>query len=131
MRNILIAAGGVLAVAAIAAGVYFGTRPAGPGPAPTAVAATPDKTALLAIQPTDHVLGDPKAPVTLIEYASFTCPHCAHFATQILPEVKKKWIDTGKVKLIYPDFPLAQTARTTAQLPACPGTAPYLAVGAR
>jgi protein-disulfide isomerase len=126
MRNILIAAGGVVAVAAIVAGVYFGTRPADPGPAPTAVA--PDKTALLAIQPTDHVLGDPKAPVTLIEYASFTCPHCAHFATQILPEVKKKWIDTGKVKLIYRDFPLDQTAVKAAQLAECSGNDRYFAV---
>ena len=107
MRNILIVAGGIVAVAAIVAGVYFGTRSAPPGPEPQAVAATPDKTALLAIQPTDHVLGDPKAPVTLIEYASFTCPHCAHFDTQILPELKKKWIDSGKVKLIYRDFPLS------------------------
>src|SRR5260370_15987936 len=128
MRNILIVAGGVVAVAAIAAGVYFGPRPAGPGPAPTAVAATPDKTALLAIQPTDHVLGDPKAPVTLIEYASFTCPHCAHFATQILPEVKKKWIDSGKVKLIYRDFPLDQTAVKAAQLAECSGKDRYFAV---
>src|SRR5258708_33555311 len=128
MRNILIAAGGVLAVAAIAAGVYFGTRPAGPGPAPTAVAATPGKPALLAIQPTDHVLGDPNAPVTLIEYASFTCPHCDHFATQILPEVKKKWIDSGKVKLIYRDFPLDQTAVKAAQLAECAGKDRYFAV---
>ena len=44
----------------------------------------------------------------MIEYASLTCPHCAHFRTQILPEIKKKWIDTGKVKLIYRDFPLDQ-----------------------
>ena len=95
MRNILIVAGGAVAVAAIAAGVYFGTRPPAAGPTPVAVAAAPDKTALLAVLPTDHVLGDPKAPITLIEYASFTCPHCAHFHTQILPELKKKWIDTG------------------------------------
>ncbi len=128
MRNILIAAGGVVAVVAIAAGVWLGTRPAAPGPTPTAVAATPDKTALLGIQPTDHVLGDPKAPVTLIEYASLTCPHCAHFATQVLPEVKKKWIDTGKVKLIYRDFPLDQTAVKAAQLAECSGKDRYFAV---
>src|SRR5688572_25029977 len=101
MRNILIVAGGVVAIAAIAVGVYFGTRPSSPGPVPVAVAQTPSKTALLAIQANDHVLGDPKAPITLIEYASFTCPHCAHFGIAVLPEVKKKWIDTGKVKLIY------------------------------
>ena len=82
----------------------------------------------MAIQPTHHVLGDPKAPVTLIEYASFTCPHCAHFDTQILPEVKKKWIDSGKVKLIYRDFPLDQTAVKAAQLAECSGKDRYYAV---
>jgi protein-disulfide isomerase len=128
MRNILIAAGGVVAVVVIAAGVWLGTRPAGPGPAPTAVAATPDKVSLLEIQPTDHLLGDPKAPITMIEYASLTCPHCAHFDTQILPEVKKKWIDTGKVKLIYRDFPLDQTAVKAAQLAECSGKDRYYAV---
>jgi protein-disulfide isomerase len=119
MRNILIVAGGVVAVAAIAAGVYFGTRPPAPGPAPVAVAATPDKAALLAVLPGDHVLGDAEAPITMIEYASFTCPHCAHFHTQILPEIEKKWIDTGKVKLIYRDFPLDQVAAKAAQIAEC------------
>lgn len=121
MRNILIVAGGTVAVAAIVAGVYFGTRPPAAGPAPVAVAATPDKAALLAVLPTDHVLGDPKAPVTIIEYASLTCSHCAHFHTQILPEIKKKWIDTGKVKLVYRDFPLDQVAVKAAQIAECAG----------
>jgi protein-disulfide isomerase len=128
MRNILIVAGGIVAVAAIALGVYFGTRPAAPGPEPVAVAATPDKTALLGVQPSDHVLGDAKAPVTLIEYASFTCPHCAHFNTLVLPELKKKWIDTGKVRLIYRDFPLDQAATKAAQLAECAGNERYYAV---
>ena len=128
MRNILIVAGGVVAVAAIAAGVYFGTRPSSPGPAPVAVAATPDKTALLGVLANDHVLGDPKAAVTVIEYASFTCPHCAHFHTQILPEIKKKWIDTGKVKLIYRDFPLDQVAAKAAQIAECAGNDRYFGV---
>ena len=128
MRNILIVAGGVVAVAAIAAGVWFGTRPSSPGPVPQAVAQTPDKSALLAVLPTDHVLGDAKAPVTMIEYASFTCPHCAHFAVAVLPEVKKKWIDSGKVKLIYRDFPLDQTALKAAQLAECAGKDKYFGV---
>ena len=130
MRNMLIVAGGIVAVAAIAGGVYFGTRPvtSGPTPAPTVVAGTPDKTALLGVQAGDHVLGDPNAPVTLIEYASFTCPHCAHFHMLILPEVKKKWIDTGKVKLIYRDFPLDQAAAKAAQLAECAGKDKYFAV---
>jgi protein-disulfide isomerase len=126
MRNILIVAGGVVAVAAIAFGVYFGTRPSSPGPVPVAVAQ--DKTSLLAIQANDHVLGDPKAPITLIEYASFTCPHCAHFSVAVLPDVKKKWIDSGKVKLIYRDFPLDQTALKAAQLAECAGRDKYFGV---
>src|SRR6185295_2060178 len=118
----------VAAVAAIALGVYLGTRPSAPGPVPTAVAQTVDKASLLTIQPTDHVLGDPKAPITLIEYASFTCPHCGHFTVAVLPEVKKQWIDTGKVKLIYRDFPLDQTALKAAQLAECSGKDKYFGV---
>jgi protein-disulfide isomerase len=128
MRNILIVAGGVVAVAAIAAGVYFGTRPSSPAPAPQVIAQAADKSTLLKAQPTDHVLGDPNAPVTLIEYASLTCPHCAHFSVAVLPELKKKWIDTGKVKLIYRDFPLDQTALKAAQLAECSGKDKYFGV---
>jgi protein-disulfide isomerase len=128
MRNILIAAGGVVAVAAIAAGVWFGTRPSSPGLVPTAVVQTADKATLLGVQATDHVLGDPKAPITLIEYASLTCPHCAHFSVVVLPELKKKWVDTGKVKLIYRDFPLDQTAFKAAQLAKCLGNDKYFGV---
>lgn len=128
MRNILIVAGGAVAVAAIVAGVYFGTRAPSPGPAPTTVAATPDKAALMAVLPTDHVLGDPKAPVTIVEYASLTCSHCAHFHTQILPDLKKKWIDTGKVKLVYRDFPLDQVAVKAAQIAECAGKDKYFGV---
>ncbi len=65
---------------------------------------------LLAVTPQDRVLGKPDAPITIIEYASFTCPHCAHFANEVLPQLKEKWIDTGKAKLVLRDFPLDQTA---------------------
>jgi protein-disulfide isomerase len=128
MRKILIFAGGVVALAAIVAGVYFGTRPASTGPAPTQAATAPDKAGLLGVLPSDHVLGDPKAPITLIEYASFTCPHCAHFNNQMLPELKKKWVDTGKVRMIYRDFPLDQIATKAAQLAECSGKDRYFAV---
>ena len=128
MRNILIVAGGAVAVAAIALAVWFGTRPSGPAPAPVAVQAAPDKKALLAVQPTDHVMGDANASILMIEYASFTCPHCAAFHTQILPEIKKKWIDTGKVKLVYRDFPLDQAAAKAAQLAECMPKDRYFAV---
>jgi protein-disulfide isomerase len=128
MRKTLVVAAGVIAVAAIAAGVYFGTRPSSSGPTPAAVAAIPDVQALLAVQPGDHVLGDAKAPITLLEYASLTCPHCAHFDVQILPKIKEKWIDTGKVKLIYRDFPLDEAALKAAQLAECSGNERYFAL---
>jgi protein-disulfide isomerase len=51
-------------------------------------------------------LGDPKAPVTIIEYASATCPHCAHFAETTFPTLKKEYIDKGKVRFIFREFPL-------------------------
>tara|TARA_Y100001934_G_scaffold283896_1_gene409316 strand:+ start:31658 stop:32263 length:606 start_codon:yes stop_codon:yes gene_type:complete len=53
----------------------------------------------------DRILGDPNAPITMIEYSSLTCSHCRQFHEAILPKIKKNYIDTGKVKLIYRDFP--------------------------
>jgi protein-disulfide isomerase len=129
MRNILIVAGGAVAVVAIAAAVYFGTRPTAPGAAPVPVAAaSADAKSLLNVQPGDHVMGDPKAPITMIEYASLTCPHCAHFNTTELPQIEEKWVKTGKVKLIYRDFPLDQIATKAAQLAECAGNDKYFAV---
>lgn len=49
----------------------------------------------------DMVLGDPDAPVEMIEYASFTCPHCARFHADVYPQLKADYIDTGKVKFVY------------------------------
>lgn len=67
----------------------------------------------------DRVLGNPDAPVTIIEYASLSCSHCAHFATTVLPEVKKRLIDTGKAKLIFRDFPLDQYALKASMMARC------------
>ena len=53
----------------------------------------------------DEIMGDVNAPVTLLEYASMTCPHCKRFHEQIMPEIKKNFIDTGKVKYILRPFP--------------------------
>ncbi len=58
------------------------------------------------VAPEDHVLGKPDAPITIIEYASLTCPHCAEFDKDTLPKLKEAWIDTGKAKLVFRGFPL-------------------------
>lgn len=57
-----------------------------------------------------RVLGDPDAPVTMIEYSSKTCPHCASFHVNTLPDLKERFIETGQVKLEYRDFPLDRFA---------------------
>jgi protein-disulfide isomerase len=54
----------------------------------------------------DHTLGNPNAPIKLIEYAAPTCPHCAHFALEDFPILKREYIDTGRVFFIFRIFPL-------------------------
>lgn len=67
----------------------------------------------------DIVLGDPDAPVTVIEYASMTCPHCARFHANTLPELKEQYIETGKVKYIMRAFPLDNLAAAAFLLARC------------
>lgn len=59
---------------------------------------------------TPRTLGNPKAPVTVNEWFSLTCTHCAHFEMTVFQDVKTKLIDTGKVFYVYHDFPLDQIA---------------------
>ena len=121
MRKILILAGGIL-TAALAAGSVFAAPPGG------AVLLAQSPPADLQPAPTDHVLGKPDAPVTIVEYASMTCPHCASFHSDVLPELKKKYIDTGKVRYVYRDFPLDAVALQAAQIAECAGNERYFAV---
>lgn len=67
----------------------------------------------------DVVVGKEDAPVTIIEYASLTCPHCAHFNKSVLPTVEKELIETGKAKLIFRDFSLDAYALKAAQMARC------------
>jgi protein-disulfide isomerase len=78
-----------------------------------------DAQALLQINRNDRILGNPDAPITIIEYASMTCPHCAHFQEDVLPEIKRQWIDTGKAKLVLRDFPLDEEAMRAAMIARC------------
>lgn len=67
----------------------------------------------------DRVLGKADAPVTIIEYASYTCPHCAHYANDISPEVKKQLVDTGKAKFIFREFPIDAIALQASMMARC------------
>jgi protein-disulfide isomerase len=67
----------------------------------------------------EMVLGKADAPVTIIEYASMTCSHCAHFATTTMPELKTRYIDTGKVRYMLREFPLDPLAAAGFMLARC------------
>ncbi|CAM5191006.1 disulfide bond formation protein DsbA [Bosea thiooxidans] len=69
----------------------------------------------------DVWLGSPDAKVTIIEYASLTCSHCAHFHAEAWPELKKKYIDTGKVRFTLREFPLDPLATAGFMLSRCNG----------
>lgn len=66
-------------------------------------------------------VGKPDAPVTIVEYASMTCGHCAAFHNTVYPKLKEKYIDTGKARLIFRDFPLDNVAAAVAMLARCVG----------
>ncbi|MGB6796500.1 MAG: DsbA family protein [Xanthobacteraceae bacterium] len=74
----------------------------------------------------DVMLGSDKAPVTIIEYASMTCPHCAHFSETTFPELQKKYIDTGKVRYTLRAFPLDALAAAGFMLARCAGNDKYM-----
>jgi len=76
----------------------------------------------------DVVLGSDKAPVTIIEYASMTCPHCAHFSETTFPELQKRYIDTGKVRYMLRTFPLDQLSAAGFMIALCGGKDKYMAI---
>lgn len=98
--------------AAFGAFALFATVALTGGPA---AAQTIDTTKALA----ERVLGDPKAPVTIVDYSSMTCPHCARFHAETLPKIKETYIDTGKAKLVFRDFPFDQWALRASMLARC------------
>lgn len=84
------------------------------------VAAKADAGALLQAGPLgDKVLGKADAPVTIVEYASLTCSHCANFHENAFQDLKTKYIDTGKVRLIFREFPLDPLSTAASMIARC------------
>lgn len=96
--------------------------------APAAVAQT--QPAVPPVTAADRVMGSPDAPVTIVEYASFTCPHCADFHTRVLSEIKSRYIATGRARLVYRDFPTAPAAlsETASRVARCAAPEAYFDV---
>ena len=126
-KALMIAVGALVAVA-VAAGIYY--YRGGFNQDPQRVAdkdkVDPDVAMLMAAGPLpDIVVGSANAPNTIVEYASMTCPHCAQFQTEVFPQVKAKYIDTGKARYILREFPLDNLAAAASMLARCSGNDRY------
>lgn len=120
IRNLLLIV--AVALVAVAGGIYYYIgQPAGSAIPATgaAVAQTADDELLVAGPLGEITLGDPSAPVTVIEYASMTCSHCAHFHETTFTPFKEKYIDSGKVHFIFREFPLDPLATAAFMLARC------------
>ncbi len=83
-------------------------------------AAATAKALMAAVPPHgERTIGDPKAPVTMIEYASATCPHCAEFHLKVWPSIKEDYVDKGKVLFVLREFPTDQLALGAFMLARC------------
>jgi protein-disulfide isomerase len=119
-RNVLFAGAGILALAAASAWfMSSSTEPSAatkPARKSGRVTEVPVEKLMEAGPLPDLAVGDAKAPVTIVEYASMTCGHCASFHNTVYPTLKTKYIDTGKARLIMREFPLDDRATGAAML---------------
>lgn len=112
-RALMLAAGSLAAVAALPADVAFAQRKA---------QADADVAELMkAGDLPDQAIGATDAKVTVVEYASMTCGHCANFHKKVFPALKAKYVDTGKVRFIMREFPLDDLAAAASMLSRCAG----------
>ncbi|WP_413872957.1 DsbA family protein [Albidovulum sp.] len=120
---------GVLAVA-VAGGAFWMTRDAAPLPPVLSTAAEAQEATVSseAAAVPDMILGKLDAPVEVIEYASFTCPHCANFHDTVLGQLKKNYIDTGKVKFVYREVYFDKYGLWAAMVARCAGPEKYFPV---
>lgn len=145
MRTKLILGTLLVAIAAVGGGVYFTSsmqdnaaqttaqNVAQNTPAPQQntlqlAQAQLDNTALhpaLKLGEHDYILGDENAPVTIIEYASMTCGHCGYFHNNVLPQIKRNYIDTGKVRMVVRPLPWDNMALAISKVAMCGGEPVY------
>jgi len=125
-RHALLGAAALVAIIAAGGAGYSLWGPTDTAAAQTSPAGEVPMADLLAPGPLgDEIQGQADAPVTIVEYASMTCPHCSHFHETTYPEMKKKYIDTGKVRFIFREFPLDPLALAASMLARCAGKDRY------
>lgn len=117
-RRAVLVAGGIVAVGAalpsLVGPALAQRRGDGPAEVPVADLMAPGDLP-------DVFIGSPDAKITIVEYASMTCPHCAHFHTKVYPDLKAKYIDTGKVRFAFREYPLDNLAAAASMLARCLG----------
>jgi protein-disulfide isomerase len=125
----------IVALIAVGAGGYYASQsePETAADAATGAESSPDAQVDVAtlLQPgplPEQALGEATAPVTVVEYASLSCSHCQEFHEKTFPEVKKRLIDTGKVRFVFRDFPLDQFALAGAMIARCAGDEKYFPI---
>lgn len=109
-ENIFIVAAVILAGAMISGAIVYSNKNKGDGSAAVApiLGDNAARTNTIEVSEDDDAFkGDPNAPVTIIEFSDFECPFCASFHRNTLPQIEEKYINTGKVKLVYRDFPFS------------------------
>jgi protein-disulfide isomerase len=77
------------------------------------------KPIIVDLRPSDHMNGRPAAPVTIVEYASFTCHFCAAFQRDVVPALTRDYIMSGKVRLVFREYPFDPAARAASALARC------------
>jgi protein-disulfide isomerase len=127
LRREFLTVGGLFVFAAVTARVQ-GLQLINAAEAQTPTKLLNEVADLLRPRPEDVVLGSDKAPVTIVEYASMSCPHCAHFSETTFKELKRRYIDTGKVLFILREFPLDRLGAAGFLLAECAGKDKYMAV---
>jgi protein-disulfide isomerase len=119
-RNTMIAGGVAAAVLLGGAGYWaFGTGTGAKEDEVTQVTADCKAIETFEVADTDYTLGKADAPLTFIEYASMTCPHCAQFSTDVLPKLKEQYVDKGYVRYVFREFPLDRVALTASVVGRC------------
>ena len=122
LRTIII---GAVAVAALVGGIVYWRAGSDAEPARTEKKDVPVAELMAPGRLEDLFLGQADAPNTIVEYASLTCSHCARFHTSVLPELEKKYIETGQARLVLREFPLDGLATAAFMLARCSGNDRY------
>ena len=120
----------VLVLVAVGTGGWFyhSSQSVGAGTASAGGDQSKKADAVPTVAADDKFLGKADAPVTIVEYFSLGCIHCKHFHDDVLPKLKTEYIDTGKVRLVYRDFPLEGLSLAAATVTRCVNDLAYFAM---